>query len=94
MIEAGDYREAFSLLYRGALFSLVHRHAVQIAQGATEGECRVLAAAQLDEGLNECFSSLTSVWLMLAYAHRAPEKPQALALCRQWQSCFGVESAV
>jgi hypothetical protein len=94
MIEAGDYREAFGLLYRGALSSLIHRHALQIAQGATEGECRVLAAAQLDEGLSECFSRLTSVWLMLAYAHRAPEESQALALCRQWPSCFGGGSAV
>ncbi|MEJ2593123.1 MAG: DUF4129 domain-containing protein, partial [Candidatus Thiodiazotropha sp.] len=89
MIEAGDYREAFSLLYRGALSSLVHRHALQIVDGATEGECRALAAHQLEAGLSDCFSRLTGVWLALAYGHRPPEKPQALALCQQWRSCFG-----
>ncbi|MCU7844402.1 MAG: DUF4129 domain-containing protein [Candidatus Thiodiazotropha sp. (ex Monitilora ramsayi)] len=92
LIESGDYREAFSLLYRGALSALVHRHAMEIHDGATEGECSHLAREQLSSQLSEFFSRLTAVWLMLAYGHRQPEKSQALALCQQWQSCFGGEA--
>ncbi len=89
LIEAGDYRGALSLLYRGALSQLVHRHALEIPEGATEGECRGLVATQLDRQLDDCFSGLTGVWLRQAYGHRPPEREQALALCRTWRSCFG-----
>ncbi|MCU7827811.1 MAG: hypothetical protein KZQ85_01960 [Candidatus Thiodiazotropha sp. (ex Myrtea sp. 'scaly one' KF741663)] len=92
LIESGEYREAFSLLYRGALSALVHRHAMEIPDGATEGECSHLADEQLSDQLNEFFSRLTVVWLMLAYGHHLPEKTQALDLCQQWQACFGGES--
>lgn len=90
LIGEEEYRSAFSLLYRGALSALVHRYALEIPNGATEGECQRLAQQQLEAGLHECFSGLTRVWLLLAYAHRLPEKQQALSLCRQWRGCFGV----
>lgn len=90
LIDEGQYRSALSLLYRGALSALVHRHALEIPNGATEGECQRLAQQQLEAVLHECFSGLTSVWLLLAYAHRPPEKQQALTLCQQWRGCFGV----
>jgi len=93
MIEEGQYRNALSLLYRGALSALVHRHALEIPNGATEGECQRLAQAQLEAGLHECFSGLTGVWLLQAYAHRPPEKQHALSLCREWRACFGVAHA-
>ncbi len=89
LVEGGDYRAALSLLYRGALSDLIHRHALEIHEGATEGECRELVANQLDGRLDDCFSGLTGVWLRLAYGHRPPDRDQALALCRSWRSCFG-----
>lgn len=89
LIEAGQFRSAFSLLYRGALSALVHRHALAIPDGATEGECQLLAREQLDMDLHDCFAGLTKVWLLLAYDHHVPEKQQALILCREWRSCFG-----
>lgn len=89
LIEAGDYRGALSLLYRGALSSLVHQHALDIPVGATEGECRRLVAIQLGQDLHGCFSGLTSVWLNQAYGHWPPGRDQALRLCREWRSCFG-----
>jgi hypothetical protein len=94
LIEAGDYRGALSLLYRAALSDLVHRHALEIHDGATEGECQRLVGQQLGQALNGCFSNLTLVWLRQAYAHRSPEKEQALALCREWRGCFGGADAV
>ncbi len=89
LIESGDYRQAFSLLYRGALSTLVHNFSMEIHEGATEGECRRLAQEQLENPLSEFFSRLTSIWLMLAYGHRNPEKSEALSMCEQWQSRFG-----
>lgn len=89
LIEAGDYRSAFSLLYRGALSVLIHRHALEIPDGATEGECRQLIADQLGQSLGDCFSGLTLVWLRQAYGHWPPERDQALAVCQAWRSCFG-----
>jgi hypothetical protein len=89
LIEAGDYRGALSLLYRGALSDLVHRHALEIHDGATEGECRQLVGEQLGQALDGCFSNLTLVWLRQAYAHQSPERDQALALCQEWRGCFG-----
>jgi len=89
LIEAGDYRGALSLLYRGALSALVHRHALEIADGATEGECLGLVRERIETGPRQCFSRLTGTWLGLAYGHRAPEKEEGLALCREWRGCFG-----
>jgi hypothetical protein len=89
LIGSGDYRGALSLLYRGALSALIHHHALDIPHGATEGECQRLVAHQLEQTLVSCFSSLTSLWLRQAYGHRPPGRDQALALCREWRSCFG-----
>ncbi len=89
LIEAGDYRGALSLLYRGALSVLIHRHALEIPDGATEGECRLLVADQLGQDLGDYFTGLTRVWLRQAYGHWPPERDQALALCQAWRSCFG-----
>jgi hypothetical protein len=89
LFEAGDYRNGLSLLYRSALSNLVHRHALEIPEGATEGECQRLVSDQLGEQLDGCFSHLTLVWLRQAYAHLSPEREQALILCREWRNCFG-----
>ena len=89
LIESGDFRAALSLLYRSALSDLVHRHALEIHDGATEGECQRLVGEQLGQALDSCFSHLTLVWLRQAYAHQSPERAQALALCQQWRGCFG-----
>jgi len=41
--QSGQVAAALSLLYRGALSRLIHRHAVPIAASTTEGECLELA---------------------------------------------------
>lgn len=89
LIESGDYRGALSLLYRGALSALVHRHALEIVEGATEGECLGLVRERIETGLQPFFFRLTGTWLRLAYGHRSPAKEEGLALCREWRGCFG-----
>ncbi|MEJ2395218.1 MAG: DUF4129 domain-containing protein [Candidatus Thiodiazotropha sp.] len=89
LIGLGDYRAALGLLYRGALSALVHRHTLEIPQGATEGECRQLVESHLGQPLDVTFSGLTRLWQRQAYGHTPPSKEEALSLCQEWRSCFG-----
>lgn len=82
----GAHRQALSLLYRGALSSLVHQHAVPIAAASTEGECVLLASDRLDAAPSAFFASLVAVWQRAVYGGRLPEQEQLLALCQS----FGV----
>jgi hypothetical protein len=94
LIEAGDYRGGFSLLYRAALSVLVHDHAIEIVEGATEGECLSRVRGEIDDDCSVYFSRLTGIWQQIAYGHRLPAKQQALLLCHDWPNYFaGVGSA-
>ncbi len=87
--ERGEHREAISLLYRGALATLVDRDGLKLGVGATEGDCLSLVQAGSQADLGEYFSKLTEGWLRLAYAHRTPSHEQAQELCRRWPMHFG-----
>jgi hypothetical protein len=87
--QAGQHREALSLLYRGTLAALVHDHAVDIPEGATEGELLRDCRGRLAPGPFELLARLTESWQRIAYAHRRPEDAQVEALCREWPRCFG-----
>ena len=91
LAEAGEYREALSLLYRGALVFLVTEQAIDIPDSATEGECQLLVSQYRDVDESEYFSQLTHSWLAMAYGHILPEQEQVLALCQQWSGVFGHE---
>jgi hypothetical protein len=93
LIENGDYRGGFSLLYRAALSVLVHEHAIAIVEGATEGECLSRVRDEIADESGDYFSRLTGIWQQIAYGHRLPPKAQALALCRDWSNYFGVGNA-
>jgi Domain of unknown function (DUF4129) len=80
--QRGAHRQALSLLYRGALSSLVHRHAVPIAAASTEGECVLLAAERLEAAPSAFFARLVAVWQRAVYGGRLPEHEQLLALCQ------------
>jgi hypothetical protein len=89
LIGLGDYRAALGLLYRSALSALVHRHTLEIPEGATEGECRQLVERHLGQPLDVTFSGLTRLWQRQAYGHTTPSREEALALCQAWRSSFG-----
>ena len=93
LIEQGDYREGFSLLYRAALSVLVHDHSVEIAEGATEGECLYSVRGVVSDDSTAYFSRLTGMWQQIAYGHMQPPKEKAMILCRDWHSHFGVSGA-
>ncbi len=86
--QAGEPRAALALLYRGALASLVHAHAVALHAGSTEGDALRLAGAALPASGADFFASLTGAWLRLAYRHEAPDTDAARALCDGWARHF------
>jgi len=84
----GRLREALSLLYRGALATLVHCHRVAVRAGDTESQCAQSASSALNESGAAYFLSLVATWQQLAYGKRMPEQRQVEALCRDWSTHF------
>lgn len=80
-LDAGQPREAVSLLYRGALSFLVHREGMRIGEGATEGEVLRRAEPLLASDAATHFRRLLSTWVEIAYGHRTHPPQQLHALC-------------
>lgn len=79
--QAGERRPAMVLLYRGALSHLVHRHAVPIRAGCTEGDCLALARQHLSAERSDYFARVTHARLLATYAERWPGTDEVRALC-------------
>lgn len=90
LIEAGQLRDALSLLYRASLIQLIHIHQLEIPESATEGEC--LRQVQQDRPDEEAhyFARLTRTWLLLAYAHEPPPRDALKQLCQEWPQHYEV----
>ncbi|MVF24377.1 DUF4129 domain-containing protein [Methylocaldum sp. BRCS4] len=87
-LEAGEYAAALSLLYRGALVSLIHRAYVDFRPGDTEGNCLDRIRGRIDAAGERYFAELLLAWKLAAYAHAAPPVPQLADLCDRWSDHF------
>jgi hypothetical protein len=87
----GRLREALSLLYRGALSALVHRHKLFLSEGQTEDDCVRVARESLPPAASEYFANLVRTWQIAAYAARPPGIAAIMALCTDWPSHFAGE---
>lgn len=84
----GQHPEALSLLYRGALSSLIET-GLRIEEGATEREClRAVRASGIEAEKVATFSSLTQSWVRIAYAGSPPSSEQVSTLCAAWTQHF------
>lgn len=83
-----DPRLALSLLYRGALATLIHRDRMPIDSGDTEGDClrRVRTVQAAD--LADYFTRLVAAWSQSAYAGRPPDASIVRSLCIDWGHHF------
>jgi hypothetical protein len=81
MARNGRLREALSLLYRGALSALVHRHQLQFDPGDTEGECALAVRTNLP-ATADYFVRLVETWQALAYAARRPRRSRHRTVVR------------
>jgi hypothetical protein len=86
--QAGNHRGALSLLYRGTLATLVHDHALEIPEGATEGELLRDCRRRLEPESFALFAGLTEAWQCIAYAHRRPGDAEVERLCLGWPRRF------
>jgi hypothetical protein len=84
--QAGDTTAALSLLYRGALSRLIHRHEVPIAVSTTEGECLDLARGRLAPSAHRYLTQLVLAWEAVTYGQRALSAPMGEALCSGFAS--------
>jgi hypothetical protein len=98
LLAEGDVRGAVSLLYRGALVSLIQDGRIEIARGDTELECvmRVRRAYGAEEsGVQKAdyFASLVSLWQRVAYAQKPVPAADVSALIDRWAAHFLVRRA-
>ena len=87
MARTGQLREALSLLYRGALSSLVHNHQLQLGPGDTEGDCSRAVSRALPESA-DYFVRLVGAWQAIAYAARTTDADGVQRLCEEWRPHF------
>lgn len=87
-----DPRAAMSLLYRGSLSQIAHRHGLPLRSSDTEGQ--VLRRVQQHQpSLHNYWQQLTDAWIGMAYAHRLPEAETVHTLCQQYRRVFGSQGA-
>lgn len=84
--QAGRVQAALSLLYRGALSRLIHRHAVPISSSSTEGECLALARPYLDVAAQRYFTQLVRAWEAGTYGQRELSAAMGESLCTGFAS--------
>jgi hypothetical protein len=90
LLDAGRIREALSLLYRGALSRVIHRHAVVIAESFTEGEVLVAVRRQLNEDSCQYFARLLVFWQREVYAADHPALESIAVLCAEFAPALEV----
>ena len=82
--QAGQRKEALSLLYRGAISRLIEHGQVEIQQADTEGDCLRRVQQVGTPAHPGYFSGLTRVWIAQAYAGQIPADAVVEGLCREW----------
>jgi hypothetical protein len=82
----GDYRAAYSLLYRASLQRLVASEVrLPLSSADTEQECvRKVQHLGLPSVASNYFEQLTMQWLALAYGNRIPTAEQFQAILNAW----------
>ena len=87
--QRGERRGALALLYRATLSRLVQQDGLQLAQGATEGDClRTAQQAGLPPARQAIVAIATTLWLNGAYGARWPDSGALHAACDAWRAQF------
>jgi hypothetical protein len=87
--QAGQLREALSLLYRCALADLVRRDGLQLGASDTEFDAAQRVAQLKDASKAAFFLTLTETWLYSAWGARLPARESGPALVSEWSQHFG-----
>jgi hypothetical protein len=89
LLRAGNLLAALSLLYRGALVTLLHRDQVQLTGGDTESDCLVKTRERVPANTYAYLARLLLAWQGAAYAHRVPARSDIERLASEWPGYFG-----
>ena len=88
LARAGELLKALSLLYRGALITLLHRDGVELVGGDTEDDCLRKSRQHIPDPSVAYFARLLSAWQRLAYARREVPRAEVETLCGDWGAHF------
>ncbi len=89
LIAQKRFRDALSLLYRGALSVLIFRYQINVNPGDTERKCLRAARAVLPPQGAEVFAELIRAWEHTAYSDRSPQQHECEHLLLAWTTHFG-----
>ena len=87
-LDAGRYAAALSLLYRGALVTLIRRQHIEFRAGDTEDICLRRVNGRIDAQAAIYFAQLLDAWKRTAYARTPPDATSARDLCQRWALHF------
>lgn len=90
LLAQGDKRQALSVLFRGALRSVMDEHELKIASGATEADCQRNVAAVGSEQQKQTFTNLINVWQKEAYASQPQSEDAIRELITDWKNAFSL----
>ena len=86
------HREALSLLYRGALVTLINDDELALEHNHTEGDILNLSRPTLSASRYQYLSTLTQHWVAIAYAHKTPSDESIAYLFTHWSSDFAAST--
>jgi hypothetical protein len=89
LAKSGELLNALSLLYRGALITLLHRDGVELVGGDTEEDCLHKSMNRIPDPTHSYLARLLLMWQRLAYARRNVPATDVEALCSEWGIYFG-----
>jgi hypothetical protein len=94
LLEAGQARDALSLLYRGALARIMQRFGIAIGAAATEGEVLRAVEGRLDAPRSSYLRELVQLWQRAVYAGAettlsAATARRILVLCANFDQQLG-----
>ncbi len=87
----GDFRQASSLLYRGALRTIMRRHGLSIPKSATEQECEDWVEQCNHQEQSSHFKRVVSEWSEIAYAKHHPSHEESNAAIDFWVRHFSFD---
>jgi len=77
LLQRGERRQALSVLFRGALRSVMDEYDLKVSRGATEADCQSSVSSVASESQTQTFSNLLSVWQKEAYANQPQQESPA-----------------
>lgn len=88
LLQSGERRQALSVLFRGALRSVMDEYDLKVSRGATESDCKSSVSSVANENQTQAFSKLLGVWQKEAYANQPQQEHIISSLIEDWKQAF------